>query len=661
MDMNRDDLYKLWFRLCKTMITHLDGVYEIGKFIKMKEKYPMVPTAWTHSYSHSKLETVARIKNFLSAPSLLVVLRNIFGLTDEISGYVLPDDMIDRVVLDMEALQHNLVPPSFVQSELFYQKLLGRFLAPRRWDLDDAQTPLPGAFPETDSKSPGLDAVIETDTLSSPSLHLTSQNSTKKTDHIRSEILAAEMSRLTTKEPPLKHYGSSHDHHAIEKGRIADFSAKQLLTTDHIGAVKAILRNRKMPKRLGMTRAPKSVRHAEGAITPQQRTRLGRNLFRRLSKPGDAKKAIFVDDNHLLQAGPRLEARDGDELIYPSTQRMHRHVESIIRGAKRSRPQPPVQDEIDPSLAIEKILSLPSIEPLAISDDTKTSIALKKEKAAQKAADEARRLAEEQARRQREERLAKSGGLRVPEQPFVPSVSSNWHAKALATLRASAETTLATTGEGVNLRRHDFAKVVPATEWLNDEIVNGSLNWLDQFVNSAAGIKDVKKATRKCLALNSFFFKRLQEQGVGKTQRTLRRYGVDKKNLLAVETLLLPICEHLHWTLLVIRPNKRTIAHMDSMNSRGSQSYINIGLAWIKDVLEECFAEDEWKVVQHESPRQTNGYDCGVHTITNGMCLALGLNPIDSYNIQDMPQQRVRLACMLLNGGFKGDFDLRLY
>ena len=211
------------------------------------------------------------------------------------------------------------------------------------------------------------------------------------------------------------------------------------------------------------------------------------------------------------------------------------------------------------------------------------------------------------------------------------------------------------------MRRHDFAKVVSSTEWLNDEIVNGSLMWLDQAINSAAGIKDVKRATRKCLTMSSFFFKRLQDQGVARTQRTLRRYGVEKRNFLDVDTILLPICERAHWTLLVVRPSKRTVAHMDSLNSRGNPAYTNLAVSWLKDVLEEKFIKDEWKVIFHEAPLQNNGHDCGVHTITNAMCVALGLSPVDSYTASDMPAQRIRIACMLLNGGFKGEFDLRVY
>ncbi|TWU75602.1 hypothetical protein ED733_006729 [Metarhizium rileyi] len=662
---NGADLCNFWFRTCRSMITHLNSVYEIGSFIKMKNKHARVPTIWPNAPSPAKLETAARIKDFLSAPSLFVVLKTILGMSGEMHDYPLPVDMIDRVTLDMAAFQHNIVFPSFVQSEHFHQRLSEHFQPPRRLDSDYVSPIIPGAFPEIESESHDIDVVNKPDISPPPPRQADlppriAKKGATKTDRLRAEFLAKKISHLTPEEFQANYYGPSGGRREAEKDYVIDFTAKEPITTAHLGAVRSILKNRKTPKRLTMTRAPKAVRFKEGTITPRQRTHLGLDVRRQFPNSDLVNEPVFIGDIRLRQERP-VDALDLDELEYLRAQRTDRHVNSIFHGAKKSKSQPPANDAISPSLATEETVSLPSIEPLAISDDTRAGIAIKKEKAAQKAAEDARKYAEERALQEREERLAKSGGLRVPGQPLVSPLSSHWHARTQAALRASATTTLATTGEGVDLRRHDFAKVVPATEWLNDEIVNGSLHWLDQSINSAAGIKDVKKSTRKCLALSSFFFKRLQQQGVTKTQRTLRRYGVDKKNLLHVDTLLLPICEHLHWTLLVIRPSKKTIAHMDSLNPRGSQSYIHLGLAWLKDILEETFVEEDWKVAQHEAPIQTNGYDCGVHTITNGMCVALGLNPIDSYTAEDMPQQRLRLAGMLLNGGFKGDFDLRVY
>ncbi|CAM1509224.1 Fc.00g029630.m01.CDS01 [Cosmosporella sp. VM-42] len=440
---------------------------------------------------------------------------------------------------------------------------------------------------------------------------------------------------LTT--PTYDKYGISH-----KDPYITDFVPEVPVDSSSFASLKSILKKKQRgakpsPKRLGLGRAPKAVRFTESTWSPRPRSHSGHNI-------------------------PKIGERSNRSGV-PKLPNWRDLPKSRIR-----RPLNYVKGPVNPDARIEEIFAIPSLKPLSISDDTKAGIAIQKEQAEIQAAKEARRIAEarqraadERARRELEARLARSGGLRVPSQTLVQPLSDDWQTRAHNTLDAAANSILATTGEGVELRRHDFLKVVPATEWLNDEIVNGSLNWLDQAINSAAGIKDVKRTTRKCLAMSSFFFKRLQDQGVARTQRTLRRYGVDKTNFLGVDTILLPICEHSHWTLIVVRPSKRIIAHMDSMNPRGSTAYTNLALSWVKDVLDEKYNANEWQLMRYDAPLQRNGYDCGVFTITNAICIALGLSPVDSYTAADMRQQRIRIASMLLNGGFKGEFDLRVF
>ncbi|RCI12112.1 hypothetical protein L249_0021 [Ophiocordyceps polyrhachis-furcata BCC 54312] len=291
------------------------------------------------------------------------------------------------------------------------------------------------------------------------------------------------------------------------------------------------------------------------------------------------------------------------------------------------------------------------------------------EEARRAAEEEARRAAEEAARRENEEQLAADAreslggtrGLRLPRRPLVSLPSQHWVDAANNTLTATASRTLAKTSEGSDLRRHDFASVVPPTQWLNDEIINGTLLWMDKAINEAAGIDDVRRQTRKCLTLNSFFFKDLLNKGPCGTERKLRRCGVTKNNFLEVETILLPICDQAHWTMLVVRPGQKTVMHLDSLNPQGSPAFTTLAMSWIKEFLQDKFVAADWKVVREEAPAQTNGYDCGVFALTNAMCMALGLSPMHSYAAADMPMQRIRIACMLLNGGFSGEFDLGMH
>lgn len=688
------DLCQLFSLQFKRAFDALDNVYEIGIIVKIRDSNDLVPPTLDYKLTPPGLDTMNSIKAFLSTPALPAICKEILQISNK--DYIqISESFIDRMILDLEAITHNIPAPSYVLSSQFRDKLQQAFPPPRRTDLD-THLLLPGAFPDAEEPQPQPKPeptpVEQPRKVPSPVLQppeyfppVVSRLKYYKADFLRADLLEASIAQITPEQYREHFYNESEEHRAIKGNYVVEFSPKVPLTVSEAGTIRSILKSKRKhpsrctPKRLGIKRPPKAVRFTDSTLSPQPRSQIGLDVPRISEKNEDSTQAKTSEPDNTQIQPPTETGRFRDDS--PETQiekdfktRLLNEEEVLEWSKVHSRRTPLTfrfnkkEDRIGPSARIDELFAIPSIKPLEISDDSKAGIALRKEQAALKAAEEARqaaeaarRAAEEKARRELEERLATSGGLRVPTQTLVSAVPPTWQTRAQDTLRVTGTTILATTGEGTELRRHDFAKVVPATEWLNDEIVNGSLNWLDQAVNSAAGIKDAKKSTRKCLTMSSFFFKRLQDQGVSRTQRTLRRYGVEKNNLLDVDTILVPICERSHWTLLVVRPSKRTVAHMDSLNPRGNASYANLGLAWMKDVLEEKFQEAEWRVMRHEAPMQTNGYDCGVHTITNGMCLALGLSPIDSYVAEDMPEQRIRLACMLLNGGFKGEFDLRVY
>ncbi|KAK0390066.1 hypothetical protein NLU13_3639 [Sarocladium strictum] len=420
--------------------------------------------------------------------------------------------------------------------------------------------------------------------------------------------------------------------------------------------VSSVLRERNQrrrpPKHLQPSGWAKKVWRPVGVSRPTKRPRFI-----------PARTREYEEDSEDELAGAQAEEPKADEVRLKATSQPM--IGSPFGYSRKTSAPRPRRGDIDSLFNEPDVISM---SPLELSNGMQALIEeTKRIEAEQKRAkEEAERKAEaEKKRKLQEERLARSGGLRIPKQPFVVPVGDAWERRAYDTLSAAPNESLASTAEGTELRRHDFAKVVPSTVWLNDEIVNGALLWLDRAINSAAGIKDPKKQTRKCLALSSFFWKRLVELQGKNTQRTLRRSGVEPRNFLDIETILLPICESNHWTLVVVRPTKRTVAYMDSMRPdrpvTDFKRYTSLTLAWLRDVLGPKFEEDRWKVIRHDAPRQNNGYDCGVFTITNAMCVALGLSPIDSYREEDMPVQRIRIACMLLNNGFSGDFDLKVY
>ncbi|KAL6691930.1 hypothetical protein J3F84DRAFT_384762 [Trichoderma pleuroticola] len=354
---------------------------------------------------------------------------------------------------------------------------------------------------------------------------------------------------------------------------------------------------------------------------------------------------------------PKITWLDDDDELKELARGLAQRYRSA-RAGKQPVAAPAPAPKPDPAGRIEELLALPSVETLKISDESKAEVETLQAKAAEtRLVDQQReklakeRLLRDQALQKLKERTAKG-----PRQPIVAPLSDEWIEKIVNTIELSETDVVATTCQGTPLRRHDFATVVAAKTWLNDEIVNGALAELEKQINLVAGITDYKQQGRKCLVMNSFFWPRVKEAGGKKTQSILRRMGVTPKNLLLMDTILIPICQEYHWTLVVVQPKQRKVMHLDSFNR--PSSHPDLALAWMSDYLGDLYHAKPWQVVVLKTPQQTNGYDCGVHVITNGVCLALGLNPLQSYNVGEMALQRLRIAGMLLNGGFVGDFDL---
>jgi hypothetical protein len=276
------------------------------------------------------------------------------------------------------------------------------------------------------------------------------------------------------------------------------------------------------------------------------------------------------------------------------------------------------------------------------------------------AAEEARRKAEQERLRAEEEelrRVEEAGELRQPRHPVVPQLRDGWVARAQGTLDARPNAELARTPEGTPLTRKDFETVVTPNQWLNDEIINGTLLHLANYINQKAGIKNTRLQTPKVQVFNSFFGKKIYENGGEGTERQMRRTGIRKDTFLDIEAVLIPICRGAHWTLVVVRPKYRQAHHFDSLNGAGNPGLISNAMKWVKMVLEDKFDPSEWTTTTIPSPRQRNFDDCGVHTITNGICIAMHVDPM-SYSADGMDQQRLHIAAVLLNDGFKADLSL---
>ncbi|KAI1110148.1 hypothetical protein F5Y14DRAFT_444225 [Nemania sp. NC0429] len=272
-------------------------------------------------------------------------------------------------------------------------------------------------------------------------------------------------------------------------------------------------------------------------------------------------------------------------------------------------------------------------------------------------------LREEMLKRLHEEELESYNillrqlGVRQANSPLITELSPNWMKRALDAPRNGHFSPRDVHPDAVELNPRDFGKLVPPTAWLNDDCVHSSLCCLAAYVNKQAGVRNNKFDAPKCVALSSLYWKAFCSDYNKLYPRPFsRKWSMRPDNFLQLDTVLIPVNSNAHWTLIVIRPSRRTVSYLDSFHNH-NEAQLRHAYQWLQRFLGNKFVADDWSTQEFGAPRQTNAWDCGVFVITNAMCLALGINPM-SYDEESMPIQRQRIAAMLLNGGFHGEFDL---
>ncbi|KAI0424834.1 hypothetical protein F5Y09DRAFT_347319 [Xylaria sp. FL1042] len=247
-------------------------------------------------------------------------------------------------------------------------------------------------------------------------------------------------------------------------------------------------------------------------------------------------------------------------------------------------------------------------------------------------------------------------GVRRPKSTLIHEPSPEWVKRALDAPYNGTFDPKGVHPDAVELKPRDFAKLVPPTAWLNDDCVHSSLCCLAAYVNNKANVKP-KVDPPKCVAVSSLYWNAFCQDNKKLYPRLFsRKWNLTPANFFDADTVLIPVNSNAHWTLIIIRPSRKTVSYMDSFHHRNERQ-LHHAYEWLKLFLGDKFVADDWETQEFGVPRQTNAWDCGVFVITNAMCLALGISPL-CYSEKDMAIQRRRLAAVLLNGGFVGAFDL---
>lgn len=259
--------------------------------------------------------------------------------------------------------------------------------------------------------------------------------------------------------------------------------------------------------------------------------------------------------------------------------------------------------------------------------------------------------------------LTKMGRMTVPAnttliQPLSPEAEQQLD----AIMNRRHTDHVATTSKGTPLSRKDFGSVFPrsrqdrASGWLNDEIMTAYLQLLIDFALTRCGHK--RNDIPKFVTFSHVLIKNLTESGYPAVARWATRAKIGGKDLLEAEYVLIPVNPHVHWTLLVVSPTRKTIEYYDSMNDHDGTSHhmIDTIKIWLAAELGSNYNAQEWTSRAVAGPQQENTNDCGVFALTTAKMILTGWEPKGSYETAHIPNQRKRMLMEIWQGSLEGEF-----
>jgi sentrin-specific protease 1 len=205
-----------------------------------------------------------------------------------------------------------------------------------------------------------------------------------------------------------------------------------------------------------------------------------------------------------------------------------------------------------------------------------------------------------------------------------------------------------------SMQRESMRRLKPG-KWLNDEVIH---YYFTMLANRDA---EMRKAPRKrCHFFKSFFITKLLDEGVTNqyAYQNVKDWSknVPGKDIFGLDMVFIPVnIGNAHWACLVVFVQERRIQFFDSLDGDGMY-YMDAVMQYLKDEWksknpgQELPQLSEWKKVRTtiETPKQQNGFDCGVFICMYADFLSMGY-PL-SFTQEDITKCRERIALSILKG-----------
>jgi len=213
---------------------------------------------------------------------------------------------------------------------------------------------------------------------------------------------------------------------------------------------------------------------------------------------------------------------------------------------------------------------------------------------------------------------------------------------------------------GDTIQRTSIRRLRPG-KWLNDEVIHYFFVMLaNRDASTTSQRMNENQTPRRSHFYKSFFLTKLLDEG-GTNQYAYSNVKSWSKNvpgqdIFLLDKIFIPVnLSNVHWACAVIFMQERRIQFYDSMGGDGKY-YLDALFRYVKDEWKnkndgkELPHADEWKLVtcRPDTPRQENGFDCGVFTCMFADFLSMGYPLL--FTQSHVTQCRERIALSIMQG-----------
>jgi sentrin-specific protease 1 len=209
-----------------------------------------------------------------------------------------------------------------------------------------------------------------------------------------------------------------------------------------------------------------------------------------------------------------------------------------------------------------------------------------------------------------------------------------------------------------------FHSLLPG-RWLGDEVINGYLSLLSQRETFCLLAQSTQ---RPSTSYSTHFYAKLanlEDRNIscrGYSYQQVLNWGRRQSplaDIFRLETLFVPInTDNAHWTAATIHFPTRTITYLDSLGDPG-HIHLRRLLRYLKDEHQHLYQRElpEWTLVPTPptTPRQVNGFDCGVYVcyFANRVFqrFPMSASPADITNFREHIGVSVVTNSIILYGG----------